>query len=175
MRKKCLSTPPAWAFPDPEDARKTAPSGWDVDGSAGSKTASMPAAAERVAVEKGGGSINSGRSDNNGGSNGKGGDNDKKDSNNVGGSTNKIALTNGGGSTNQGALNNNGASNNGASNNGASINGGASNKPGGSTNAKGGASPQVATDPPAALFCLTEIVDKPLEWVVEGVIPRGGN
>jgi hypothetical protein len=163
MRKKCLSTPPAWAFPDPEDAGKTAPSGWDVDGSAGSKTASIPAAAERVAVEKGGGSINTGRSTNNGGSNHKGGDNDKRDSNNVGGSTHKIALTNVGGSTNQGALNNNGVS----------TNGGASIKPGGSTNAKGGASPQVANDPPAALFCLTEIVDKPLEWVVEGVIPRG--
>jgi hypothetical protein len=169
MRKKCLSTPPAWAFPDPEDAGKTAVSGWDVDGSAGSKTASIPTAAERVAVEKGGGSTNSGRSGNNGGSNSNRGDNDKKDSNNVGGSTNKIALTNGGGSTNQGALNNNGASING----GALINGGASNKPGGSTNAKGAASPQVATDPPAALYCLTEIVDKPLEWVVEGVIPRG--
>ena len=40
MRKKCLSTPPAWAFPDPEYADHSAANGWDVQGSAGPKTAS---------------------------------------------------------------------------------------------------------------------------------------
>ena len=41
-----------------------------------------------------------------------------------------------------------------------------------STSPKGAPSPRAANEPPVALFCLTEIVDKPLEWVVEGVIPR---
>ena len=43
----------------------------------------------------------------------------------------------------------------------------------GSTRAKGVPSPTPADEPPAALFSLAEIVDQPIEWVVEGVIPRG--
>ena len=43
----------------------------------------------------------------------------------------------------------------------------------GSTTAKGVPSPTLADEPPAALFSLAEIVDQPIEWVVEGVIPRG--
>ena len=160
MRKKCLSTPPAWAFPDPQYADNPVPNGWDVDSSARPKTGSIPAAAARAPVEKGGGSINGGGSTNKGSSN--------LGSSNLG-SSNKGDLTN------RGALNNTGALNNGAdSTNRQKLNDkGASNKPGDSTNAKGASSPQVANDPPAALFCLTEIIDKPLEWVVEGVIPRG--
>ncbi len=48
-----------------------------------------------------------------------------------------------------------------------------SNTKRGSTSPKGALSPQAANDPPVALCCLEEKVDKPLEWVVEGVIPRG--
>jgi|GEM_PF-4503452 len=51
MRKNCLSTPPAWAFSDPEHADNTVSNGWDVEGSAGPKTASIPAGAARVSVE----------------------------------------------------------------------------------------------------------------------------
>ncbi len=43
----------------------------------------------------------------------------------------------------------------------------------GSSTAKGVPSPTPADEPPAALFSLAEIVDQPIEWVVEGVIPRG--
>ena len=39
--------------------------------------------------------------------------------------------------------------------------------------AKGSPSPTPADEPPVGLFSLAEIVDKPIEWVVEGVIPRG--
>ena len=42
----------------------------------------------------------------------------------------------------------------------------------GLTTAKGVPSPTPADEPPAALFSLAEIVDQPIEWVVEGVIPR---
>ena len=42
-----------------------------------------------------------------------------------------------------------------------------------SKTAKGSPSPAPADEPPVALFSLAEIVDKPIEWVVEGVIPRG--
>jgi len=41
-----------------------------------------------------------------------------------------------------------------------------------SKTAKGSPSPTPA-EPPVALYSLAEIVDKPIEWVVEGVIPRG--
>ena len=43
----------------------------------------------------------------------------------------------------------------------------------GSTMAKGVPSPTPPDEPPVALFSLAEIVDQPIEWVVEGVIPRG--
>ena len=43
----------------------------------------------------------------------------------------------------------------------------------GSSTAKGVPSSIPANEPPAALFSLAEIVDQPIEWVVEGVIPRG--
>ena len=43
----------------------------------------------------------------------------------------------------------------------------------GSSIAKGVPSPTPADEPPVALFSLAEIVDQPIEWVVEGVIPRG--
>ena len=42
-----------------------------------------------------------------------------------------------------------------------------------SKTAKGSPSPAPADEPPVGLFSLAEIVDKPIEWVVEGVIPRG--
>ena len=38
---------------------------------------------------------------------------------------------------------------------------------------QGSASHSPADEPPVALFSLAEIVDQPIEWVVEGVIPRG--
>ena len=121
MRKKCLSTSPAWAFPDPEYADNSATNGWDVEGSAGPKTASMSAGPARVAVDLGGVSGNGG------------------------GSINRVESSK-------------------------KVD---SNTKSGSTNPKGALSPQAVNDPPVGLFCLTEIVDKPLEWVVEGVIPRG--
>ena len=43
----------------------------------------------------------------------------------------------------------------------------------GSSTAKGIPNPTPADEPPVALFSLAEIVDQPIEWVVEGVIPRG--
>ena len=121
MRKKCLSTPPAWAFPDPEYADHSAANGWDVQGSAGPKTASISAGPARGAVDPGGGPGNGG------------GSNNRVESNKKVESSNKN----------------------------------------GSTSRKGAPSPLAANEPPAALFCLAEIVDKPLEWVVDGVIPRG--
>ena len=97
MRGKCLSTPPAWAFPSPDESGKTDAVGWGVTGSAAVKTESIPAGAGRVSTDKGSGS----------------------------------------------------------------------------TTAKRGLSPTPADQPPDALYCLAEIVDQPIEWVVEGVISRG--
>ena len=121
MRKKCLSTPPAWAFPDPEYADHSAANGWDVPGSAGPTTASISAGPARGVVDPGGGPGNGG------------GSNNRVESNKKVESSNKN----------------------------------------GSKSRKGVPSPLAANEPPAALFCLAEIVDKPLEWVVDGVIPRG--
>jgi len=89
MRKNCLSTPPAWAFPDLEYADNSAT--------------------------------------------------------NWGGSINRVESSN-------------------------RVD---SNMKRGSTSSQGAPSLRAANEPPVALFCLTEIVDNPLEWVVEGVIPRG--
>ena len=60
MRKKCLSTPPAWAFPDPEYADHSAANGWDVQGSAGPKTGASSAGAMSVSVDQEGGTIQDG-------------------------------------------------------------------------------------------------------------------
>ncbi len=96
-RRKCLSTPPAWAFLASDEAHKTEPVGCGVAGSVAVKTASIPAGAGRVSADKGRGT----------------------------------------------------------------------------TTPKGVPSSAPADEPPVALFSLAEIVDQPIEWVVEGVIPRG--
>ena len=115
MRKKCLSTPPAWAFPAPKYADNSAANEWDVNGSAGPKTAAVSAGATRVVVDPGEGPGNGT------------------------GSSNRVE----------------------------------SNTKCGSKSPKGASSLLAANEPPVALCCLTDIVDQPLEWVVEGVIPRG--
>ena len=115
-----MSTLPARAFPEPEYVDNSATNGWDVGGSAGSKTVSISAGPARVAMDPGGGPSN------------------------VGGSLNRV-------------------------NSSKRVD---SNTKSGLTSPKGALSPQAANDPPVAFFRLTEIVDKPLEWVVEGLIPR---
>lgn len=66
MRNTGLSTPPVWAFPTAEYAGNTKGDGWDVEGSAGWKRASIPAGTARVSVGNGENSTDR-ESSNNGG------------------------------------------------------------------------------------------------------------